>query len=542
MRYKEAIIPTIFSCFTSDADVFLFMGPSLIMLLPVYPEAEPTFDSLFQRFLEQLLTERCRNIMQSDNTRLFGRKVDLIIFGLAVCLRVALAIVNNRANDDHFEVSRLLLNGFLTGDFTEKMNSCSECYHPKLYHYICTSIFLLFRLSNPVQQIIAMQLVNVAAGIVVIVVIKDFLRNTALAPGWQSITFALIALNPRMIAVSAQSSNDTFAIMFGVLATYWLYYYLSGANRRAIIYLSLSVVLALLTKGNNLALLVSVSVSLAARFFTKLILGQSWRREFRDVAIFLVIISGLLFATPSPFSTYRQYLSRWLHTGTLTAVNFDKKPSPNWFDRTYVARPGVISIYDAYFTFRIVGLIEAPYISNAEPPVPFHRTSLWSQVYGRFHFSYYDQWPWQRIDTVTIYTGRAILLLALIPSLIALGGFLQQIVACSRSFLRDPVGYISTNAEWIFPLQILAFTAMIIWFTYDYRDFCAMKDIYLLPCLLSGVVMFAEMLKRVNIWIQKRAPVFNVALPICFSALIVLYVFNSSLLIQQLFLERLSEL
>ena len=129
-----------------------------------------------------------------------------------------------------------------------------------------------------------------------------------------------------------------------------------------------------------------------------------------------------------PISVYGNYFQRWKATGTLTAVNFEKRPVPGFFERSYDLRPGVISIFDSYMTFRFIDLVKNPYITNGIELIPFHRSSLWSQVYGRIHFAYFDQHVWTRYDYSTKVLGSFLMIAGLFPTILLVMGSLYRLV------------------------------------------------------------------------------------------------------------------
>jgi hypothetical protein len=50
-------------------------------------------------------------------------------------------------------------------------------------------------------------------------------------------------------------------------------------------------------------------------------------------------------------------------------------------------------VADGFLTFRLLNLLREPYITYPPAAYPVHRTSFWSQIYGRAHFVHFDAWP-----------------------------------------------------------------------------------------------------------------------------------------------------
>lgn len=245
--------------------------------------------------------------------------------------------------------------------------------------------------------------------------------------------------------------------------------------------------------------------------------------------------------TPAPMSPYKNYLVEMLKTGRISGANSGVRPSPSFFERSFYKRPGVVSIYDSFFTFRFFDLVANPWIRTGPEPEPFHRTSLWSQLYGRFHFSYFSQHPWVREDAITKTLGRAILALALAPTAAMLWGLLLQVVNLARGLRSSAAEYVLNTAEWVFPLQALAFFSMIVLFSWEYVEFCAMKDIYILPGLLSFLSAFSLALARAEAGFMQRRPVRRWAALILLFSLLGLYLINDIMVVEQLWKERMAE-
>jgi hypothetical protein len=411
-----------------------------------------------------------------------------ILVALALALRLALAIVNQQSNDDHLEVSRLMLEGMQNTQMPENLKNCWECYHPKLFHFLCTISFKIFTISNPESQIQFANLINVVFGMLSVLLIVSFIYKIEPVPSQRLLIIALTVLNPRMVATDIQATNDTSVIFFGILSTYlvWLTW---NENRPKILCLtSVSVVLALLTKGSGIILLSWLLILFVARA-TAL---SDYRQRIHQLSLPLLILVALLTLVsllPQHFNPYPNYFANSLKRGALTAVNFEARPIPSFLERSYVGLPGVTSLFDSYFTFRIWNMLQEPVVTYDAAVYPLHRTSLWSQLYGRYNFSFFDQWPWQNTSFSVLALGRLLLLFGLIPTALMLLGWAIQIKTI-LNIRHNWRKVIICSSDWICLLQSFAFLLFIIVFTMDYRSFEAMKDIYLLPAFLSFVRAF----------------------------------------------------
>ena len=457
---------------------------------------------------------------------------ELLILVLAVAMRLVLALINDRANDYHLEVSAFFERAVKTGSFNPAFFTCWECYHPKLYHYLCALLITVLDISNELHRVITGQVISAVAGIVTVIVVNDFLKRTGCADKIRLLALALVALNPKLVAINVQATNDSLAILFGVLVSYWFWLFVKSPRATPLIFSAGFLFLGLLTKGNALVFAVVMLLVLSVLTVSALIN----RRRFLPYALGILGISAalaLLMVIPRSMANYGGYFRRLWETESLAAVNFNRAPRPDWFTRTYVGRPGVTSIYDSYATFRLIDLLQTPYITSDSEPFPLNRTSLWSQLYGRYHFSYFDQWPWTRRDSFTINLGRTILTVALIPSLLFLVGIAAQLWRLMRDLARKRLSMLVDYDDWVFPVTTMGFIGLVVVFTLEHRGFESMKAIYLMPSFLAMIAAYLAGWRVVTPLLTAHS-IFRVVVFVAQWALVLLYVANSVLLIEQL--------
>lgn len=439
----------------------------------------------------------------SSSKRKFENWITISVFIVASLLRLILCSYNKVANDNHLEVSTFFLQGLSQGYFPPEFQSCWECYHAKLYHYVCALLFHFFKVESELTQILIAQYLNAGAGVFTLIVIYAFLKQLPIAWLVRVCAFTLVALNPSFIAINIQATNDSFAILFGVLTTYWLLRQLVQNNLKSLIFCTCFMIFYLLTKGSALILLPLVFGSLLVQAITSLFKNTPLLLAVRPLVIssLAIIFVGLM---PSSISPYRQYFERMWAQSSLGAVNFEKKSAPLWFDRTYVGRPGVISIADSYFTFRFVDMLQTPYITQDQNEYPLHRTSLWSQLYGRYHYVFFDQWPWARKDQVSILLGRISLIFGLIPTLVFLYGASVDFLKVAREMRTFGKAKTLSSYTWVLPVEIISFLALIVVFTFEHRGFESMKVIYILPGYLAFLNAYCSGLSRSYELLAKR--------------------------------------
>jgi hypothetical protein len=213
------------------------------------------------------------------------------------------------------------------------------------------------------------------------------------------------------------------------------------------------------------------------------------------------------------------------------AIFSDPTPTPHFFKKTVVGRPGVTSIFDAYFTFRLIDLIRMPHIirmpriNNEKWQPPLHRTSVWSQIYGRAHYVHFDYWPhrWKSDNLFILNIGRAALIFGLVPTLLVLIGFIvtakEFLVRLSRIGLR----VFCDQGRWIFLLFTVGFILMLLRITFVYRGFAFMKAIYIFPALICFMVHFIDGVEYIGGLIRRDKSFLKFVLLSC-GLLLVLYV------------------
>jgi len=135
-------------------------------------------------------------------------------------------------------------------------------------------------------------------------------------------------------------------------------------------------------------------------------------------------------------------------------------------------------------------MVKQPYINNEADGYPLHRTSLWSQLYGRTFFMHFDQWPisWQSQKPFIIQIGRGLIILGIVPLFLFITGITFGVFTFLKNIFNRRI--ITTNSLHLFIAA--CFLGASIKYSYDYRDFSAMKSIYIFPALLSFLKLTAD--------------------------------------------------
>lgn len=410
------------------------------------------------------------------------------IFIISLSLRLVLSLLNRQANDDHLEV----INWIVDKHEIPTVENCSEGFQPKIYYLINAGAISLLGIEKRDNRIVCAQLINFIFSFFILLFLWLLVNRQNTSYNIKLLSFALIAFNPCLVGINVQVTNDTLVILAGVLSIYYADLFFREKKMRAGGWMILFTILAAVTKGTGLFIM----FALVTVFLLKLIAcNRETRKIFFRVLIFLLLGYSLIVPFAGGYyNTYKQ------HQTIFVNQHPNKDPHPLFFKQTYPARPGITSIVHGYFTFRYFDMIRTPYITNADKHYPLHRTSLWSQLYGRTFFMHFDQWPvsWVTQNPSIIATGRLLIILGIFPFIFFITGLLKTTFSFFQKKAKDWPHYFAKTHDWIFLVFILWFLAFIVKYTYDYRDFSTMKSIFLFPVLPAFVKFFIDGFALIN--------------------------------------------
>jgi len=402
----------------------------------------------------------------------------LLVCLVAAGLRVSLSLVNREANDDHMEVVELIRDQRRIPVRAD----CMQCYHPKLFH-AAGALLLMAAGAEGGARFVLLQLLNTAAGLLTLWIVFLFLKETdGLREPARLLFFSLIALNPKLAAINAQVTNDSFAILFCSAALLFLRRCLRGGGWKPILWCSAFLSLAGVAKGTALPVVFTTAAVLGLRVLS----APPGARRLRaaQAAAFLGI-----FLAVAPF--FGQYAGKYLRDGSPFVTNHEKDRPPRLFEESYEwrsgvrSRPGVLSVFSAYFTFRFGDMLRTPMQNNQVYRYPLHRTSFWSCIFGRTFFARFDCWPpsWRTHEPWVLRLGRALLVLGLIPACLLFFGGLEIVSGALRRIREglDPV--LDWEASSV--LLVLVSFCFLIAYTCNYRDFSTAKAVFFYPGLLG---------------------------------------------------------
>ena len=391
--------------------------------------------------------------------------------------------VNYYANDDHMAVVNIIVNE----NRLPVKDDCYQCYHPKLYHCCVALLFKLMPFcATFLCRIRLAQSLSCIAGLSTLWIVWLFLRKQRLRRQTKLISFAMIALNPMLLGINAQATNDSFVILFATCALYCAYSFFNTERVKFFYMMAGSTAIAALSKGNGLALFPAIILV----FVLKITVGRlsllPWRKNTVYLAVFIIIF---LTAVPYP----GQYWYSYKKYGSPLISNKQIDPAPHLFKDVYHGKTMIPSLVSLYGTFRILDLIKNPTDTRVKE-YHRHQTSLWSQLYGYTHFIYFYMSPgyWRTRNPVLINAGRIIFVLALLPTALLLFGIFISLRRWLRALLGKGSSFIVQTNGWIFDVFLFGYLGFIIQYTFLYHHFSCMKAVFIFPALLAATALFSQ--------------------------------------------------
>lgn len=394
----------------------------------------------------------------------------IILIAFFICLvpRVILTAINKTANDDH--IAPILL-------WNEKgvyptAKDCWECFQPPFYYGVVKSVAQISGATTEDELRTLFQWMNFVFGLGCLLLIFIFQFRSPLSFKWNLSLALFWGLNPKLIAISIQATNDIPVIVLGMVFTLLLLKWVGNKSNVLFAFILLTVLLASILKGNGLVLFFVLLVVLLFLFATKQI-------SFSALSLKTVLLLALIPA----IAFLGGYYGKYKNYGNPFLTNLPVAPAPNFFtpDTAQGFRKGVTTVWDSFFSFKIKSLVEQPYnVNDLSDNYPTHRTSFFTQLYGQFSNASFERAPpsWSVVDKTAMNFMRANYLLQLPLLLLFLFGIfvvLKQVVK-----ERSPHEFIHIALFFIY----LSFVAR---YAYNIRDFANMKLIFLFPALISMI-------------------------------------------------------
>jgi hypothetical protein len=408
------------------------------------------------------------------------------LFGLAALLRVGLALVNRQSNDNHMEVVQLILKrGILPSQ-----HDCWECFQPKLYHFTVATLLKTLPITQP---IIVAQLLNVVMSLVMLWMLWMFMRRVKIANDTVKVlAFGLFALNPAMVGINIQATNDTFAIAFSVLAFYFAYRMVDSTEFHIsdLVFSILFTSLAVVSKTNCLVTALAIFCTLVFKAFADRDFSLNIRHGYLPrAALFAVFVTILVV-----FNPVGQYRENYKHYGSpvLLKSTVIRQPFPQLFEQTPIKNAGILSIQDGFFTFKLLDLLQTPQVTTNSENYPASRTSFWTILYGGSYFLHYKAYPpsWVTNRTEEFLIGQLSYILGLLPTLAILLGFTQDLILTFTFVLHPGISKKLPMGAGLFLIAQLGYLAFLILYALEYRMYSFMKVIFIYPAIPSFIIYY----------------------------------------------------
>lgn len=401
-----------------------------------------------------------------------------IILGLSSLLILSLALVNGGyANDDHFTVIELIARfGILP-----KSTQCWQCYHPKLYHFLVAETWNLLGITSPYYQHISAQLFSAVAGCATVYLFMRFIRPLNFPETLKMAVFAFFALNPRLIAISGQATNDALIILLGTINLYSVLNLFKRPSLKYTLITIASLVLGSMAKLNFGVFFIATMIVLIVLAVLHRNYSLSLKKGYLGTALAGFLLSAVTFLS------FNGYIRDYKENGKLFTYNTPTYELPHLYHLDMVYIPGIRSVYSGYFKFHYFDLIRNPHLSYTGKLRFQHMHSHFSQVYGRFYFLGFDNWPaqWRTDSPLINVVGRISLAVGILPVLLLFIGLfllLKNLFKGWENLKRDE--------SWIYLLYIAGFLGFSVLFSLFGRTFVFMKAIYIFPGLLATIVPF----------------------------------------------------
>ncbi len=421
-----------------------------------------------------------------------------IIFFISVCLMVILAFANNgSANDDHFTVMELISQfGVLP-----ESEQCWQCYHPKLYHFLCAQIWKLFSLESQTWKYISAQLLNTVFGIGTFIILRRYALGMKFNEGVKVIAFALVAFNPHMVTLFSQATNDGVIIFFGTLGMYSVLKLFKKPTLKHSVLVIVALVFGAMSKLNFGVYFIGTTITFLVLAIVHKNYSFSLRKGYLGTLVAAVVLTfGAAFFFNGYYTNIKKY-------GKAFTYNTHLYELPHLYqDSIILPYGGINNILSGYFTFHYFDLIKNPRILVADGlPTIKHLTSHFSQIYGRTHYLYFENWPkeWRTTSPAMITVGRVVLAVAILPSLVLLLGLGSMFYIVFRDLRHKRWKTLGEDDSWVILLFVTGYLLFSVCFSLFGRVHVFMKDIYLLPgvlCMLPvlcvGHTLFFKMIKN----------------------------------------------
>lgn len=445
------------------------------------------------------------NIAKPDNGKShpvlknkFPGLIFLGLFLLSLSLRLVLVLYNRQSNDNHIQVVQLIL----ASSRLPTKADCYECFQPKLFTFTVAQVVQLFGLTalSPTGLALVAEIINMVAGLITLAVAWAFILHLPVKNKWLKVlAFGLGALNPVLIGINSQATNDTFAILFSTLAIYCAYVFLQRQKIAPFLLMILFACLGIASKTNAWVTAIAIALALFIQAFLK---PDGRRKNIFFAIIFLIAVPTLTVMDP-----LTQYVANYKTYGTPVTMNINTLPLPPLVGKTpYNDRGGILSIRDGFFTFKFANLLEHPRLEYQHDNYPPNRTSFWTMIYAMGNSASFADYPptWSTTGTQGFTLARGIFILALIPTLLLLLGVAMETFLVIKFVFTKDAGIAQTTSYGLFVLILVGYISFAILYALSYQTFLVMKAIFIFPALLTFPLFFLRAIESAYGFLSKR--------------------------------------
>ena len=329
----------------------------------------------------------------------------LVLILICMTPRVIGLALNTEANDDHIEV----VERWIATDSYPSADHCWECFQPPIYYSIVYGAAALVGAEDRPELINVAHSLNGLLSLLILSLLYRQIVGFSLSDDWKILLFLFFGLNPKLVAINIQATNDTLVITLGMVSYHLLQQFCRTLSKPTAALLWFSLLAAGMTKGNGLVLVVVCSV-----IATVSIVARRNLRTAEKIAgcyLFLVLL-------PVSVGYAGGYVARYEQFADPFRINQEKAPPPNfaYYDGYVGKRMGIRSIVDGYLTFRFLDLLKHPHLGASDSKYEEHRTSFWTLLYAQAFHCQYEQYPpsWRSTSPFAEIVARALYLLSLI--------------------------------------------------------------------------------------------------------------------------------
>jgi hypothetical protein len=449
----------------------------------------------------------------------------IIVAFLSISLRVGLVWVNRQSNDNHMQVVQLML----ASSRLPQKPDCWECFQPKLFHFTVTKVVQVLGLTGLSINGLSLvaEIINLLAGLVTLAVAWVFIVRLPVKNKWlKLLAFGLVALNPVLIGINSQATNDTFAILFSILAIYCTFVFLQRKRITLFLLAILFTALGIASKTNAWVTAIAIVITLFLQAFNSP--GRTMKAAIYAIA-FLIAVPVLSVINP-----LTQYVVNYETSGKPVLMNINPLPLPPLVGISkYNDRGGIVSIRDGFFTFKFINLLEHPRIDYEHDNYPANRTSFWTMLYASANSASFSNYPpsWTASGTQAFLLDQGIFILAILPVfLLLIGGLMETFVLLRGIFRRDSI-VLQNTSYGLFSLTFIGYIAFAILYALLYQTFLVLKAIFIFPALLAFPLLFLRTAEPAYAFLLKRLKWSIYILDVDMIALVILYIMDIVMII-----------